>query len=134
VILLDTNACSGLIRGDSRRLEARVRRLPPREVCISAVTRAELLYGLARRPGATRLHESVSALFARVRSLAWSNDAASHYAEIRASLESAGKPIGPLDQMIAAHARSLGAALVTGNVREFSRVAGLEVLDWVGDA
>jgi tRNA(fMet)-specific endonuclease VapC len=130
MILLDTDACSLIVRGGSRRLDAKVRAIPPREVCISAVTRAEMLYGLARRPEATRLAELVQALLSRVRSLAWSNEAAAHYAHIRACLESKGEPIGNMDQMIAAHARSAALPLVTSNAKRFRRVPGLEVLDW----
>jgi tRNA(fMet)-specific endonuclease VapC len=130
VILLDTDACSLIVRGGSKRLDAKVRAIPPREVCISAVTRAEMLYGLARKPEATRLAELVQALLSRVRSLAWSNEAAAHYAHIRAYLESKGEPIGNMDQMIAAHARSAALPLVTSNARHFRRVPGLEVLDW----
>jgi tRNA(fMet)-specific endonuclease VapC len=130
MIFLDTDACSLMIRGGSRRLEAKVRAVAPRDVCISAVTRAELLYGLARKPQATRLHEVVTAFLARVRSLAWSNEAASHYAQIRALLEAKGEPIGNMDQMIAAHARSAQVPLVTSNAKHFARIPGLEVLDW----
>jgi tRNA(fMet)-specific endonuclease VapC len=130
LIFLDTDSCSLLIRGGSKRLDKRVRELAPSEVCISAVTRGELLYGLAGRPEATRLAELVQAFLARVRSLAWSNDAAAHYAHIRAELEASGTPIGNMDQMIAAHARSVAVPLVTGNASHFRRVRGLEVLDW----
>ena len=130
MIFLDTDSCSHIIRGGSKRLESRVRAVPPREVCISSVTRAELLYGLARKPEATRLHELVQAFLSRVRSLSWSNEAAAHYAHIRAYLETKGEPIGNMDQMIAAHARSAAIPLVTGNAKHFRRVPGLDVLDW----
>lgn len=131
MIFLDTDACSLIIRGGSKRLDARVKTVSPREVCISAVTRAELLYGLARKPEATRLIALVQAFLSRVRSLAWSNEAAAHYAHIRAHLEARGEPIGNMDQMIAAHARSAAIPLVTGNARHFRRIPGLDVLDWV---
>ena len=130
MVLLDTDSASLIIRGGSKRLDGMIRQLPPREVCISAVTRAELLYGLARKPQATRLHEVVHAFLVRVRSLAWNNDAASHYADIRAWLEVKGIPIGNMDQMIAAHARSATVPLVTNNTKHFGRVPGLEVLNW----
>jgi tRNA(fMet)-specific endonuclease VapC len=130
VILLDTDSCALLIRGGSERLDTQVRSIPPREVCISEVTRSELLYELARHPHAAKLGELVHAFLARVRSLPWSGEAASHYAEIRVGLESRGESIGLLDQMIAAHARSLGMPLATGDAKRFRRIAGLEVLDW----
>jgi tRNA(fMet)-specific endonuclease VapC len=130
MILMDTDACSLLIRGGAKRLDAKIRQLPPRDVCISAVTRAELLYGLARKPEATVLHELVRAFLTRVRSLAWSNEAAAHYADLRAFLERTGQPLENMDLMIAAHARSIDAPLVTGNAGHFERVPGLSVLDW----
>ena len=79
MILLGTDACSRIVRGGSKKLDARVKAIPPREVC-------EMLHGLARKPEATRLAELVQALLSRVRSLGWSNEAASHYAHIRAHL------------------------------------------------
>jgi len=131
MIFLDTDSASSIIRGDSKRLDAMVRSIPPREVCISAITRAELLYGLARKPEAVRLHEAVRAFLARVRSLPWTNEAASHYAIIRTYLEEKGSPIGNMDQLIAAHARSAGVALVTNNAKHFERVPDLKVLNWM---
>jgi len=130
MILLDTDSFSLYQFGHARLLKSRIREIPPREACISAVTRAELLYGLARRPEAKRLHEVVRAFLARVQSLSWSNEAATHYAEIRAHLERNGEPIGNMDQMIAAHARSLDIPLVTGNAAHFGRIPGVALLDW----
>ena len=130
MIFLDTDSCALLIRGGSERLDAEVRAIPPREVCISEVTRAELLHELARHPNSANLARLVHAFLARVRSLPWSGDAASHYAEIRAALEARGEAMGLLDQMIAAHARSLGMPLATGDAKRFRAVKGLEVLDW----
>ena len=130
MIFLDTESCALLIRGGSEKLDAQVRAFPPREVCISEVTRAELLAELARDTAATSLAELVHAFLARVRSLPWSGAAATHYAEIRALLETRKDPLGLLDQMIAAHARSLGMPLATGDAKRFRAIAGLEVLDW----
>lgn len=130
MIFLDTASCTLLIRGGSERLDTQVRAVPPREVCISEVTRAELLHELARHPNSANLASLVHAFLARVRSLPWSGDAASHYAEIRAALEARGDALGLLDQMIAAHARSLGMPLATGDAKRFRAIPGLEVLDW----
>jgi tRNA(fMet)-specific endonuclease VapC len=130
VIFLDTDACLLLIRGGSKRLDDRVRAVPPRDVCISTVTRAELLYGLARKPGAEKLAELVNAFLAQVRSVAWSFEATAHYADIRAHLESRGDRVGNMDQMVAAHARSEGVPLVSGNAKRFRRIPRLELLDW----
>ncbi|HEX5130757.1 MAG TPA: PIN domain-containing protein [Usitatibacter sp.] len=130
MIFLDTEACLLLIRGGSKRLDERVRSVPPRDVCISTVTRAELLYGLARKPNSSKLAELVNAFLAQVRSVAWSFEATAHYADIRAFLEARGDHVGNMDQMVAAHARSEAVPLVTGNAKRFRRIPGLEVLDW----
>ena len=130
MIFLDTESCGLLIRGESRRLDGRVRGVAPRDVCISVVTRAELLYALERDPDAAELAELVHAFLGQVRSVAWSYDATAHYASIRAFLESHDVDLGNMDQMIAAHARSEAAPLVTGNAKHFRRIPGLEVLDW----
>ena len=130
MIFLDTDACLLLIRGGSKRLDERVSAVPPRDVCISTVTRAELLYGLARKPGAPKLAELVNAFLQQVRSVAWSFEATAHYADIRAYLESHGGEVGNMDQMVAAHARSEAMPLVAGNAKRFRRIPGLEVLDW----
>lgn len=130
MIFLDTDACLLLIRGGSKRLDDRVRAVAPRDVCISTVTRAELLYGLARKPDAPKLAELVHAFLQQVRSVAWSFEATAHYADIRAYLESHRAAVGNMDQMVAAHARSESVPLVTGNPKRLRRIPGLEVLDW----
>jgi tRNA(fMet)-specific endonuclease VapC len=130
VIFLDTDSCARLIKGGSKRLDAKVRATPPREVCISEVTRAELLLELARHPEEPRLAELVQAFLACVRSLPWSGEAATHYAQIRSLLEARKEAPGLLDQMIAAHARSLGMPLATVDAKRFRPIKGLEVLDW----
>ena len=123
--LLDSSACVRLLRG-----RAGVSDLPARnEIAISSVVAAELWAGAEKsgRPAeAVRLEE----LFALFPVLDFDHTAARHYGEIRADLEKKGTPIGPLDLLIAAHARSLGATVVTGNVGEFKRVKGLKVLAW----
>ncbi len=130
VYLLDTDTASYLIRGGHPRLDARIAAVPMDEVCVSAVTRAELLYGVQLRPGAERLARLVGAFLSRVRALAWDESAADRFASVAAALHRAGQPIGPFDTMIAAHALALGASLITNNVGHFSRVAGLSVENW----
>lgn len=129
-VMLDTDTCSMLVRSESPQLDSRLRSIVPTELCISAITHAELLYGLAKRPKATKLANTVSALLARLQSLAWDENAAARYAEIRCALEKKGSIIGAMDMLIAAHAVSLGLPLVTNNVREFRRVPGLVVEKW----
>ncbi len=100
-------------------------------ICISAVTRAELLYGLKRLPASHRLHAGVRHFFRIVRALPWDAEAAGLYADIRHRLVTAGRVIGELDMMIAAHAVSVGAVLVTSNTRHFERIeAPLMLANW----
>jgi tRNA(fMet)-specific endonuclease VapC len=121
--LLDTDIASFIIKGRSRTIEEKLAAIPPERVGVSAVTRAELMYGLKRLPPAHRLHVGVRQFFKIVRVLAWDADAADYYAEIRHQLTAAGQPIGEMDMMIAAHALSVGAVLVTNNTRHFGRIA-----------
>jgi tRNA(fMet)-specific endonuclease VapC len=126
--LLDTDTASYVIKGRSPAIEARLAAIPPDRVCVSVVTRAELLYGLKRLPPSHRLHMGVRQFLGMVRVPAWTADAADYYAEIRHHLTSSGQLIGELDMMIAAHAIAMGAVLVTNNTRHFERVAAPLVL------
>lgn len=128
--LLDTDTCSYAIRERPAVVRERMNAVPLEEQAISVVTYAELMYGVARSSNA-RVNRAVVAAFVRhVPALAWTADAAEHYGEIRAALEVRGAPIGAMDLMIAAHARSLGVTVVTRNLRHFSRVPGLAVENW----
>ncbi|MEQ9330184.1 type II toxin-antitoxin system VapC family toxin [Thalassobaculum sp.] len=124
----DTNTVSHLVRG-SPALDRRVTEVPIAALCISAVTEGELLFGLARRPGAVRLRATVMELVKRVDTLAWDSAAAERYGELRAELERLGRPLGPLDTMIAAHALAADAVLIS-NDRAFAQAPGLRVEDW----
>lgn len=128
--MLDTDTVSNLIRGRTPKLDARIAAVPPKQLCVSAVTRGELLYGLMLKEGAHRLARLVDAVLIRVQCLSWDEAAATHFASIAASLHKAGAPIGSMDAMIAGHASAIGAVMVTHNVRHFTRVAGLKVEDW----
>lgn len=124
--LLDTSVCVSLIRADSA-----LRILPPTDTCmVSVITAAELEIGIHRsaRPDPQRL--AVDGLLQLFRVLPFEVSAVVHYGEIRAHLENKGTPIGPLDLLIAAHARSLGATLITANAKEFKRVPGLKCQAW----
>lgn len=123
VHMLDTDICSYLIRRHSRRIEERFADLQPEEICISAIVRAELLFGLKRLPETHRLQLSVRRFLRLTRVLPWGEEAADYYADIRHQLVTSGKPIGELDMMIAAHALAAGAVLVTNNVRHYQRIA-----------
>lgn len=127
--LLDTDTVSHALR--SRALDQRLAALDPADWCISAVTRAELRFGLARRPDAVKLAQLVDGFLAVARCAPWDAAAADVHGAVRASLAASRQSIGVFDEMIAAHALSLGALLVTGNSAHFGRIAGLRTADWI---
>jgi tRNA(fMet)-specific endonuclease VapC len=129
--LLDTDTASYVIKGRDPDLEARLANLDPSMICISVVTRAELLYGLKRLPASHRLHVGVRHFLRLVQALPWDAEAADQYAGIRHQLVTAGRLIGELDMMIAAQALALGAVLVTNNMRHFEQIeAPLMLENW----
>lgn len=129
--MLDTDIASYIIKKRSDAIEAKLAALAPSMVCISAMTRAELMYGLKRLPVNHRLHLPVRQFLKLVKVLPWDGEAADWYADIRHQLVSAGQPIGEIDMMIAAHSLSAGAALVTNNVRHYERIAApLVLVNW----
>lgn len=127
--MLDTDTVSYLIKGKSPAIEARLAALVPASVCVSVMTRAELQYGLKRLPADHRLNLAVNQFLKIVRILPWDAEAADWYAQIRHQLLSAGQPIGEMDMMIAAHALSAGAVLVTNNVRHYERIDAPLILE-----
>jgi tRNA(fMet)-specific endonuclease VapC len=130
--MLDADTASYLIKGKPPAMKTRLENLTPSMVCISVMTRAELQYGLKRLPANHRLHLAVRQFLKIVRILPWDAEAADWYAEIRYQLVGAGQPIGELDMMIAAHALSAGAVLVTNNSRHFKRISAPLILEnWV---
>ena len=128
--MLDTNTLSDLIRNPQGLLVQRLDSIEPEAICTSIVVACELRFG-ARRKGSDALTKRVEQLLASLTVLPLDEPADQHYADIRAALERAGTPIGNHDLFIAAHARSRGMALVTQNMREFERVPGLRVEDWL---
>ena len=126
--LLDTNIVSHLIRAHPV-VTKRVMAVPMTSLCVSSITTAELFFGVAKHGNAKRLQAAVTELLLRVDSLPWDNAAAEQYGVARAEMERKGKVLAPLDMLIAAHALSLDAVLVT-NDRAFGQVAGLQVKDW----
>jgi tRNA(fMet)-specific endonuclease VapC len=127
--MLDTDTVSYLIKGKSSAIEAKLAALVPASICVSVMTRAELMYGLKRLPADHRLHLVVRQMLKIIRILPWDEDAADWYAEIRHQLLSAGQPIGEMDMMIAAHALSAGAVLVSNNSRHYARIQAPLVLE-----
>jgi tRNA(fMet)-specific endonuclease VapC len=127
--MLDTDTASYLIKGKSPSIKAGLAALVPSTICISVMTRAELQYGLKRLPADHRLHLAVRQFLKLVRILPWDTDAADWYAEIRHQLVSTGQPIGEIDMMIAAHALSVGAVLITNNSRHYERIEAPLILE-----
>ena len=127
--LLDTNVVSQLVRRPDGPVARHVAALEPGSVAISVIVAAELRYGAYRR-GSARLTVQLEAVLSAIDVLPLGEPADQHYGAIRNDLERIGQPIGHNDLLIAAHARALGATLVTNNVREFNHVPDLAVEDW----
>jgi tRNA(fMet)-specific endonuclease VapC len=130
--LLDTDICIFLMRGEHPTLAAHAQSIPLQQQVMSAVTFAELTYGVQASSVAKRKQNQavLDSLALHLAVLDWPQAAAQHYAEIRFDLKKRGAQLGAADLMIAAHARVLGATVVTNNVKDFSQVKGLKVEDW----
>ncbi len=123
--MIDTNIVSYIIKGKSPASRAKLATLTHGDIaCISVITEAEIQFGLAQNPSATLLRSAVEAFFAKIQVLPWGREEAQAYGALRAKQEAAGKPLGNLDMLIAAHAISIGAILVT-NDKALSKVPGL---------
>ena len=129
--LLDTNICIHIIRQKPAGLLSRLTTLSIGDVGLSTITVAELQVGVRKSRDPGRNAEALALFLLPLEIAAFDYAAAEAYGRIRAALESAGTPIGPLDTLIAGHAVSLDAILVTDNVAEFSRVPGLLIENWL---
>lgn len=127
--LLDTNTASFIIKSNMPAVNRKLVRVPISQLFISSITEGELRYGVARRPGATKLEQLVEEFLLRITVLAWDSEAAKQYGPLRAEFERLGQPIGYLDTLIGAHALAIGATLVT-NDQAFSRIKKLRIEDW----
>jgi tRNA(fMet)-specific endonuclease VapC len=130
MFLLDTNICIYLIKRRSQALLDRVTAHSPGDVALSSVTLAELELGVEKSAALARNREALELFLAPFEILPFDVEAARAYGKLRTELERRGRPIGSLDLMIAAHALSVGAIVVTNNVREFARVPRLDVENW----
>ena len=128
--MLDTNICIYVIKNRPEGLRERFNRLAD-QLCISAVTLSEIIYGAEKSARQIENIKVVEQFAARLDVLPFGERAATHYGQIRADLERAGHPIGLHDMMIGGHARSEGLTLVSNNLREFQRIEGLRVDNWV---
>jgi tRNA(fMet)-specific endonuclease VapC len=128
--LLDTTVWVDYLTGRYPTVVTRIRQSKPDDLCLSSVVMAELRYGAEKSRRRPENHRLLDTLAREVRCLDFDLDAASAYGAVRTALEGRGKPLGPYDMMIAAHALSLGLVLVTDNKREFKRVRLLKVENW----
>jgi tRNA(fMet)-specific endonuclease VapC len=128
--LLDSNVCVDYLTGRFPHVQRRIQARLPEDLCLSSIVVAELRYGADKSAKPRRNHQLLSVLTEEIPCRDFDTDAATRYGKLRASLERKGKPIGPNDMLIAAHALSLGLVLVTDNVGEFERVEGLKLENW----
>lgn len=130
--MLDTNIVSYILKGHPASVQKELSNLPPDMICISVITRAELMYGLKKLPETHKLHIVVHQFLKIIRVLPWDLDAADYYAEIRHQQTTKGQCIGEMDMMIAAHSLSSGAVLVTNNMCHFKMIQlPLTLKNWV---
>ncbi len=128
--MLDTNTVSYALRGNPPAVRARLRRVPMAQVCLSSITEAELLLGLALKPEAVKLAEVVNQFLLSVEVLPWGSDAARAYASLCSGCWKEGRRLAALDMLVAAHAVSAGVTLVTSD-RSFQNLRPrLTVADW----
>jgi tRNA(fMet)-specific endonuclease VapC len=128
--MLETDTCSYIMKRSSDVLLRRLQRVPVDDVCISVITKSELLYGVEVSPRRQQDETALNAFLNYVDVLDFPDQAAADYAEIRADLKKSGRMIGANDLFIAAHARSIGSTLVTNNTKEFGRVRSLKLENW----
>ncbi len=131
--MLDTNTASYIIKGNPPATRERLLDIPMANVCVSAITEAELLRGVAKKPEAKQLPLIVREFLLRVNILPWDSGAAKAYAELRTACESTGKSLGALDMLIASHSVSIGSVLVTSD-KAFYHIEDLLALEnWLVD-
>jgi tRNA(fMet)-specific endonuclease VapC len=128
--MLDTNIISDLIKNPQGRAAKRIARVGEDNICTSIIVAAELRYGCAKS-GSKRLLKAVDDLLGEIHVLPFEVPADAEYGGIRSGLETAGKPIGGNDLLIAAHAYATGTTIVTANTDEFKRIRGLNVENWL---
>jgi tRNA(fMet)-specific endonuclease VapC len=128
--MLDTDTCSYIMKRSNQTVLNRLQAIAVTDVCISVITKSELLYGVEVSPRHAQDAMALKAFLPYVEVLEFPDHAAAHYAQIRADLKKRGRMIGGNNLFIAAHARSLGLRLVTNNTAEFGRVKGLSLENW----
>jgi len=130
LFMLDTDIASYVMKGSNAAVLSRLQQVAVNDVCISAISKSELLYGVEISPRMVADRNRLERFLSYIQVLDYPSDAAVDYGQIRADLKTRGTLIGTNDLLIAAHARFLDLTLVTNNTREFSRVQGLKVENW----
>jgi len=128
--MLDTNTASYIIKGEPVAIREHLLKVPMANVCISAITEAELLRGVAKKPEAKRLAVVVKEFLLRVDILPWDSDAAEAYANLRTACENEGKPLGAMDMLIAAHSVAAETVLITNDKAFYNVQHFLQLEDW----
>lgn len=129
--MLDTNICIYVIKNKPESVINRFLQHNPDELCISAITYAELLQGVEKSQAIEKNRFAMTMFLSPITILEFDNYAAEEYGKIRANFEKKGVPIEPMDMLIAGHARSKNLILVTNNVKEFNRVENLKIENWI---
>ena len=128
--LLDTNICIYIIKKKPAKVFEKFKNLTIGDVGISSITLAELHYGIEKSSNSEKNRNALEKFLTPIEIIDYGYEATVEYGKIRSELEKKGVPIGPLDMLIASHAKSLDVILVTNNVREFERIAGLRIENW----
>ena len=128
--MLDTNMVSYIIKGEPVDVRNHLRNVSMTKICISVITEAELMHGVARKPEAKDLALAVKEFLIRVEIMTWDSDAANAYAHLRTSCEKEGKPLGNMDMLIAAHSVAVGAILITNDQAFYNVKHHLNLQDW----
>lgn len=128
--MLDTNICIYAIKHKPPEVIKKFLKHTPDELCISSITYGELMHGVEKSQAVERNRMAITLFLSSIAILPFDSYAAEEYGKVRADLELKGMPIGPMDLLIAGHARAARLILVTNNTREFFRVSGLQVEDW----
>ena len=128
--MLDTNTASYIIKGEPVEIREHLVKVPMANVCISAITEAELLRGVAKKPEAKRLAIAVKEFLLRVEVLPWDSNAAESYAKLRTACENEGNPLGAMDMLIAAHSVAAETVLITNDKAFYNVQRLLNLEDW----
>ena len=127
---LDTNACIDYLNGRYLGVARRIREAAPSDLGFSSIVLAELRFGADKSARPAENHQKIDILAAEIEVVAFDQESARIFGQVRKKLEAIGQPIGAYDLLIAAHSLALGLTLVTDNVREFARVEGLSLANW----